>query len=357
MRNPRGTIGVEKLRRMLRLRLPASVATGNRYISLGLEDTPLNRQIAELKAQQISVDISLGQFDHSLAKYKTPAIEQVNIADLWEQYTDYKRPSLAKSTLEKDFNKVKKHIENLPSQNLTQISKIKTHIFKTLTPDAARRLLTALKACFTWAKSENLITHNPLENLVLAKQSDSNRIQPFTKSEIKKIIAAAKQISPYYVPFLEFLFLTGCRPSEAIALRWEQISPDLDKILFSQAYVLGENKTTKTGKNRYFPINSELLAVLKKIGVEQTGIVFLSPTGINIDHHNFTTRHWKPILDLSGVVYRSAYQTRHTFITHCLESGIPVAQVSEWVGSSSKTIWKHYAGITTSLPVPKYGDS
>jgi hypothetical protein len=33
----------------------------------------------------------------------------------------------------------------------------------------------------------------------------------------------------YYAPFVEFLFLTGCRPSEAIGLQWKHVISDYSK--------------------------------------------------------------------------------------------------------------------------------
>ena len=40
-----------------------------------------------------------------------------------------------------------------------------------------------------------------------------------------------------YAPFVEFLFLTGRRTSEAIGLMWKHINPDCSKITFSEAVV------------------------------------------------------------------------------------------------------------------------
>jgi integrase len=51
--------------------------------------------------------------------------------------------------------------------------------------------------------------------------------------------------------------------------------------------------------------------------------------------------------------YRTQYNTRHTFITMCLEAGVSVKQVADWVGNSPETIMKHYAGTIARVQVPE----
>ncbi len=51
--------------------------------------------------------------------------------------------------------------------------------------------------------------------------------------------------------------------------------------------------------------------------------------------------------------YRPQYQTRHTFITLCLDAGVEVKDVARWVGNSPEIIYKHYAGNKRDLQVPE----
>jgi hypothetical protein len=70
-RHAKGTVGVEAYQGRLRLRLPRQVFGGKqKYLSMGLADTPENRKVAELKARQIELDIISDNFDASLTKYK-----------------------------------------------------------------------------------------------------------------------------------------------------------------------------------------------------------------------------------------------------------------------------------------------
>lgn len=176
-----------------------------------------------------------------------------------------------------------------------------------------------------------------------------------------------------YAPLIEFLFLTGCRPSEAIALQWQHITPDFRSIRFEQAVVPSEKglvckKGLKTPKKRTFPVNSRLVKLLQSIKPEEvTGEtkVFPSPEGTWIDVHNLTNRAWQSILSkLNDIEYRKLYQTRHTLITAALETAIATPDgkmkmldakdVAKLVGTSPKMIYEHYAGQTRELFVPEF---
>jgi len=55
---------------MLSLRLPRFLFGGQqKRISLGLQDNPANRKEAEIKAEEIELDIEKDQFDQTLKRY------------------------------------------------------------------------------------------------------------------------------------------------------------------------------------------------------------------------------------------------------------------------------------------------
>lgn len=102
--------------------------------------------------------------------------------------------------------------------------------------------------------------------------------------------------------------------------------------------------------------------------VNRDTLVFPSLTGQEINAHTFNALCWKGttvrgnyrkgvVTELveQGLVtvYRPQYNTRHTFVTQCLESGVSVVQVAKWVGNSPEIIMKHYAGIINQVEVPE----
>ena len=134
----------------------------------------------------------------------------------------------------------------------------------------------------------------------------------------------------FYAPLVKFLFATGARPTDAIALQWKHITSDLKFISFEQAVTVSEKglavkQGLKTQEKRKFPCNAKVQKILRSIKPEDgipDDLLFPSPEGKYIDFHNFRNRAWKTVLAGLDITYRKPYQTRHTFITLALENGL-----------------------------------
>jgi integrase len=379
-------VGLENKQGKIRLRLPRSVAEGSaRYISTGLDFTPENHKKAQIVAWTIEEDIRSSQLDPTLERYRqkfrarqTVAIQkQPDLFCLWQKYTEYKKPQLAPTTYTKDYiRKFPNHIRNLPTQKLTDAVVIRDHLLQTLSANTAKRVLTYLSACCGWAVKSGLITSNPFAGMAadIRKPKQQQTIEPFTAAERDAILAAFREQKPHYLPFVHFLFLTGCRTGEAIALQWKHVNQDCTKITFANSYdsQLGIRKETKTGVVRHFPCNQQLrqlLTALERSESDPEALVFTSPNGLPINNTKFTNQVWRGCrngqkvykgivseLAKTGVIssYRCLYNTRHTFISHCLEAGVPVTTIANWAGNSPEVIYSHYAGVVSDVSVPEW---
>ena len=242
--------------------------------------------------------------------------------------------------------------------------------------EVARRTLVQLNACFKWAVRSDLIEENFFEGMardIKKTVRDSSR-EPFSSGERDAIIAAlenntySSKYSPfshsYYAPYVNFLFMTGCRPEEAVALQWKHITIDCTKINFIEAIPCdtGIRGATKNKKTRIFPCNPKLQSFLQRIKPEKLLpdlLVFPSPRGQILDRHNFSNRIWKPVIEAlvkeqKLEKYLPQYNTRHTFITLALEHGLDAKDVARLVGNSPEIIYRHYAGTKRELFVPEF---
>jgi integrase len=302
----------------------------------------------------------------------TPSVESyASLADLWDSYTEYKRSSLSPSTLAKDYHKIYRCINvHLPVKTLDKAIAIRDWLIANKSPLSAKKILTQFSACCNWAVKSQLIEDNPFEDMasdikVPKGDREETDINPFSLEERDRIIEAFKEnrYYKYYTPLIEFLFITGCRPSEAVALQWKHIASDFTMIRFEQAVMISQSGLTcksglKTQKKRIFPINNRLAGLLKSIqpvDVSGEAKVFPSPEGKWIDMHNLSGRAWKTVVEsLDGVEYRKLYQTRHTFITMALKNGVDVKDVATMVGNSPEIIYRHYAGQSRELFLPEF---
>jgi integrase len=327
-------------------------------------------------------DLINNNFDETLDRYRRESVKpdpnalnsninpELTIVRVWDEYVAYKRPMVAPSTIAKDYAAVSKYIGS-PSipQNLHEGTgvAVRDYLLSNTTPCTTKRVLVNLSACFRWAIGSRLVTENPFTgmsanvNIPKSQKDELADIDPFSSDERDSILDFLKNREESYgSSFVEFLFRTGCRHSEAIGLQWKHISDDFKKITFEQAVTFSENglglkSGLKTQSRRVFPCGKVLSEFLKSIApekIDRDDFIFKSPKGKFIDLNNFSRRVWHPCLKELNIRPRKFYQTRHTFITFCINSGVNAADVAKLVGNSAEIIYKHYMGGSRDLIAP-----
>jgi len=205
---------------------------------------------------------------------------------------------------------------------------------------------------------KRIVEYNPWTNLQnRIKIAPKQMPKPFTKAEIKTIIQAFENDSHYkhYAAFVKFMFSTGVRTGEAIGLRWKHITDEFSTIWIGEIITKGKRRPTKNNKHRTIPINAQLKELLKSIKPENANpddLVFTTRQGNPIDEHNFSARAWSNILSRLEIPYRKPYNCRHTFVSHCLESGMNPVVVAQLTGHDVKVLYGHYAGVVSRPTLP-----
>jgi integrase len=364
-----------------RLQLVFSYGGKRHYLSTGFPDTPQYRKLAVMKASEIEKDIFYERFDHTLEKYKpksalttvtpvTPiSTPKTNLAEIWDKYLEWKRPQCAPSTMKNQYRAYSGYLEKLPTHDLDRANDIRDHVLRSIPINSAKRFIVALNSCCNWAVKSGLIVENPFYGMAgeikLPKSEKAeDDINPFSVTERDEIIQAFRSDRYYkfYTSLVEFLFNTGARPSEAIALQWKHVTSDFRFISFEQAVTVSEKglavkQGLKSQEKRRFPCNAKVQGILSSIKPENAlpdDLLFPSPEGKYIDFHNFRNRAWKTVLASLDITYRKPYQTRHTFITLALENGLDAKDVARLVGNSPEIIYRHYAGNKRELFVPEF---
>jgi integrase len=222
--------------------------------------------------------------------------------------------------------------------------------------------LMQLSAACKWGMKHGLVASNPLDGMY----QDLEATQPpppmaFSIEERDQIIEAFEthhgkgRNYRSYTAFVKFLFWTGCRPCEAIGLRWGSVLPDCRKVHFHESIVEVSGKQvrraeTKTGVRRWFTCPEKLRQLLLEIrpgNPKADDLVFLSPKKGAIGETNFSDRAWSKILSslklgVKDGVKMTPYNCRDTFITLQALAGHSSTTIARWVGNSSQVIEAKY---------------
>ena len=183
---------------------------------------------------------------------------------------------------------------------------------------------------------------------------------PFDPEERDAILAWFEQHHSYWHTWLSFLFWTGMRHGEAVALRWNDIDLRRGIVSISRSRDQGEENAPKTfGSIREIPLLPWTLELLKKLqrplhsdGAE---FVFSTPEGKPMNDtwwpKRGAARHpkedaskgiWFRCLRSLGIKPRRFYCTRHTFIAWALSEGANLKGLAEYCGTSVQMIEQSY---------------
>jgi len=342
-------------------------------------------------ARKVYQDCITGYFDPTYAKYnpestkgrtasdakrdaaearlviaERDAINNVNIETLFHDFTVFKTKTLKSNSLI-DYRAIQRKLAKCPHKQAREAVDIVRWFVddhKGSSTSSVEKHLKLLNACCNWGVASEKLQNNPFDGLrklipTTKNSAGDDDINPFTSSERDAVIEAFKNSEhySYYAPLVEFVFITGCRPEEGLALQWKHVKGA--SVTFCQKVTAsGEIEAgTKTEKKRSITVNARVEHVLSSIKSPDAlpdDFVFPSKKGGLIDWHNFANRAWKKVLaSLDSIEYRNPYQMRHTAITVMVRGGTDSVMVAKWVGNSPNMIAKRYLGSVGDIAIPE----
>ncbi|MEB3279557.1 MAG: site-specific integrase [Lyngbya sp.] len=330
------------------------------------------------KGQEIDLDLlkRLARQELDQVKNKTQnlrVVEKDDLIQLWNEYVNFhlNLGCWEETYILTHIQTVGNLIKRCPHQKLENKTKIVDWFFNTdkRSVKTSKARFQLVVAVIDWASKQALIPrylgveyrdilssiHTKTNEQEKGEDIGSKEIDIFTVSEVYKILEALKteKVSRFkgkhyqYYHYTYFLWLTGCRPSEAVALKWENVDLQRQKIIFKEGEVIASGKRvkkkgTKTVYQRIFPINNELEIIIKSIPkTGNNGYVFVILDGKPVSQQAYV-RMWKGLLNKLEIRYRIPYQLRHTMISYHANNDFPVHKLAKLVGNSEKVINDHY---------------
>ncbi|MBD2295256.1 site-specific integrase [Anabaena sphaerica FACHB-251] len=339
--------------------------------------------------KEIESDYYRGNFDNTLVKYglakeSTPKLTEIitlpsepNLMEIWESYKALK-PEPPKSTYNNRWIPVDRWLSECPSECLviSNADRLLAWLRSKYSDGYIHTPLSTIRTAVNLSiKLGKLKSGNPFSTLLSILEVDSRSIQIYSKNEAKTILEAFKDgrfdkdksaySSAFYSGYVEFRIRTGCRPSEAIALTWNDIKFGNEKvsIIFNKRYSSGQLlQGTKNGVDaRIFPCNKQMIEFLGLLPEtpNDNNLVFPSYEGTYIDQHNFHNRYWNPIVNklfTQKLISKELtfYDLRHSFITWMLRDGVDIKTIATIVGNSPETIMKYYLASNDDIELPEF---
>ena len=221
----------------------------------------------------------------------------------------------------------------------------------------ANRAKLYLAAALTLAAEDYMVRPPPMpSNLGRGRKKEKKAI--LTPEQVAQLISAARQ-DPERGIYYAFPFLVGTRPSEQLALLWEDVDFERNVIRIRRMQEQDgsiSNMTKTSAGTREIPMGTtlremllewrlrcprkgrELHRVFPGLGQRQPWPKPRVGGGGPLNYCNFRTRMWAPALKQLGLPYVTPHSARHCFISTLQAQGIEVGLVAKLAGHSNAVV-------------------
>ena len=334
-----------------------------------LEPTPPNIKYAERLAAEIKRRIELGNF--SFADFFPDSVRATHesheattfgkLADLWLEscgrLSDASRDQYGTAV------RLWKRVfgENTLIRDIThKMLAGKIGAYPWSTAKTHNNYLIALRGIFDLEYPGPATINNPMngiENMKVVRTLPD----PMSISERDAILVDMKaQYDERVHAYFQWMFYTGMRPEEAIALRWSDIDWNRMTVRIQRVRTFkgSERDGSKTHAEREVDLLPQVVDALLTMKpytfmqkIEREGDtdtaadIFQNPITGKAWHDERAQRdtYWRPTLKRLGIRWRTAYNTRHTFATVALMAAVPPAYIANQLGHSVKMLLEKYA--------------
>ena len=264
----------------------------------------------------------------------------MTVTEFWEQvYLPFAKENLRLSTV-KGYEKIweqhlNPHFGTLRLRSYTTVmgSEFLTALAKKFGRNTLQHIRSLASGLFAHAVNRGRLQSNPWREVkILGRVKQAEQTEHYTLQEIQDILAALED-SPDGQCVMALAFFLGLRPSELIALRWEDFSDN--KVQISRAFVRSQIGPTKTPASvASLPVIEPVLSILKrwheKSGCPSEGWLFPKkgtdkiPAGIV----GVTRRAILPALEKKGITWKGIYSARRGAATMLVDltKGLVAAQ-------------------------------
>ena len=203
-------------------------------------------------------------------------------------------------------------------------------------PGGANHALSVLRRILNHAVECEHLQTNPAQSV---KRNPRPKLTRFlSREEICRLhrvldrYGGARPSRVQQADVIRLLLLTGCRRSEILTLRWQDIDRDALKLT-----------DAKTGSRRVF-LNAPARAILER--QPRSGNAYIFPSPVDSKRPlSCDLRLWYSVRKEAGIEDVRLHDLRHTFASHAVLRGIPLPVVSRLLGHRQPSTTLRYAHV------------
>lgn len=259
----------------------------------------------------------------------------------------------------------------LPKFGHMRINKINTAVCQKIVNEwneenAPTRLRSYTKKIFTYAMSINIISSNPMDNILIPRKINPQKVEKenfLDRYQLKEFLLLVKQQEPINIyAMLHVLAYTGLRKGELAALTWNDIDFANQTLSVTKTgyYLIGNPYITSTKTNkatRIISVDNSTISLLKQWKLEQKKLLLSRGIPIKSDKKQLVFSN-----DKNNLIYNSflneilrkysqynitPHGFRHTHASLLFEAGASIKQVQERLGHTNiNTTLEIYTHVT-----------
>lgn len=225
-----------------------------------------------------------------------------------------------------------------------------------------------LNKLFQYAVKNGYIETNPIESCIIEyktrTESKKNPNKFLEDDEYNRLIEYTRKLNLRYAMLFEWMYMTGMRAGEALALTWDKIDLDSNppvahvsstleykKLKIKDVYASTSPKTTASIRSVSLPNRCiEILAQIEELEGENRGFIFTTSkhTPISIHALNTFLRAHRERMGIDKNI--STHIFRHTHISKLAEMGLPLYSIQARVGHDNSQVTESiYLHITKKM--------
>lgn len=225
-----------------------------------------------------------------------------------------------------------------------------------------------LNKLFQYAVKNGYIETNPIESCIIEyktrTESKKNPNKFLEDDEYNRLIEYTRKINLRYAMLFEWMYMTGMRAGEALALTWDKIdlkseppvahvssTLEYHQLKIKDVYASTSPKTTASIRSVSLPNRCiEILAQIEEIEGSNRGFIFTTSkhTPISITAINTFLRTHRERMGIDKNI--STHIFRHTHISKLAEMGLPLYSIQARVGHENSQVTESiYLHITKKM--------